>query len=393
MGETGEVAKTLSMFVCIASVFSWETGQQHLCQAGSDRLREEAFPLACQGKKSIEFLLAAETKNVYVYMSMQCEQSATEKQDSGETRLLRLAMLGMIPGNGHPYSWSAIINGFDQEALESCPYPAIIDYLSRQEAVGITGARVTHVWTDDPADAPRVAALAAIPNVAAAPGDVLGEVDAVVIAVDDGDDHVERARPFVEAGLPVLIDKPLATNGADLRTFAAWHRAGAQILSSSGLRYASELSELEGFSWEWISAVTCNTWKRYGIHILEPVYCVAGPGFESVRSTLAGSNQIVELRHASGRLATLVVLPDAKAAFGKFQACGPSGQKIFAFADTYGAFRRQMLAFIDFAATGRRPFPFEETLELMVILLAAAASAAAGGNEIDLAGFRQSLDL
>ena len=38
---------------------------------------------------------------------------------------LRLAMLGMIPGNGHPYSWSAIVNGFDPAAMAACPYPVI----------------------------------------------------------------------------------------------------------------------------------------------------------------------------------------------------------------------------------------------------------------------------
>lgn len=29
------------------------------------------------------------------------------------TRLLRLAVLGVIEGNAHPYSWSAITNGYD----------------------------------------------------------------------------------------------------------------------------------------------------------------------------------------------------------------------------------------------------------------------------------------
>ena len=40
---------------------------------------------------------------------------------------LRLAMLGMIEGNGHPYSWSAIVNGFDPAAMAAGPYPAILD--------------------------------------------------------------------------------------------------------------------------------------------------------------------------------------------------------------------------------------------------------------------------
>ena len=64
---------------------------------------------------------------------------------------IRLAMLGMIEGNGHPYSWSAIINGqYDAEIMRDCGYPVIPEYLGAQapEALGIPGAKVTHVWCD-----------------------------------------------------------------------------------------------------------------------------------------------------------------------------------------------------------------------------------------------------
>src|SRR5438105_270597 len=125
---------------------------------------------------------------------------------------LRIAMLGMIPGNGHPYSWSAIVNGFDETAMSNCPYPGIRDYMGAQPpgSVGIPEAKVTHVWTDDPREASSVAIAAQIQHVIKRPEDAIGQVDAVMIATDDGADHVRRARPFVEAGLPVFIDKPLA---------------------------------------------------------------------------------------------------------------------------------------------------------------------------------------
>ena len=39
---------------------------------------------------------------------------------------IRLAMVAMVEGNGHPYSWSAIINGrYDAEAMASRGYPVI----------------------------------------------------------------------------------------------------------------------------------------------------------------------------------------------------------------------------------------------------------------------------
>ena len=71
-------------------------------------------------------------------------------------RELKLAMLGMIEGNGHPYSWSGIINGYNPAEMAKCPYAGIPIYMGRQplDSVRIPGARVTHIWCDDPADAP-----------------------------------------------------------------------------------------------------------------------------------------------------------------------------------------------------------------------------------------------
>ena len=125
---------------------------------------------------------------------------------------------------------SSIVNGFDREKLAVCPYPVIPQYMNARPigSVGIAGARVTHLWTDRADEAPPVAAAALIPNVVARPQDVIGHVDAVLIATDDGFDHVERARPFVDAGLPVFIDKPLALTISDLRTFVGWRARGAR---------------------------------------------------------------------------------------------------------------------------------------------------------------------
>ena len=72
---------------------------------------------------------------------------------------IRLAMLGMVEGNGHPYSWSAIINGrYDAEVMAECGYPVIPQYLGAQpkENLGIPGAQVTHVWCDNSEDSIKV---------------------------------------------------------------------------------------------------------------------------------------------------------------------------------------------------------------------------------------------
>ena len=39
-------------------------------------------------------------------------------------------MIGYNEGNGHPYSYSAIFNGYNRkELLKKCPYPIIKKYL------------------------------------------------------------------------------------------------------------------------------------------------------------------------------------------------------------------------------------------------------------------------
>jgi predicted dehydrogenase len=304
---------------------------------------------------------------------------------------LRLAVLGMIPGNGHPYSWSAIINGYDPAKMAACPYPVIATYLGAQPAgtVRIPEVRVTHIWTDQAEEARLVAGASLIPHVVAQPEDVIGQVDAVLIATDDGTDHARRARPFVEAGLPVFIDKPLAITLDEMKTFIAWERAGAPLLSSSGLRYAPELAKLTTDlpalgDLRWLSLTTVKTWERYGIHVLEPAFVLLGSGFESVRLESQPGLEIAHLIHRSGVQVNLPIIYDGGGSFGAVQACGTKGLAQFRFADTYTAFRGQLLAFIDYVRTRRHPYPFAHTVEMMAVLIAGLRSRERGGQRVEI---------
>jgi hypothetical protein len=304
-------------------------------------------------------------------------------------REIRLAMLGMVDGNGHPYSWSAIFNGYDREAMRDCPYATIPNYLGQQpsSAFGIPGARVTHIWTDDPTDAEKVAKASLIPHVVERPEAVIGEVDAVIIATDKGHEHVERCRPFVEAGLPVFVDKPLVDNAADLAQFNAWIDAGAPLLTSSCMRYCKEyapfrLSTANLGTLRYVTMSMAKSWERYGIHALEGIYAITGPGYLSVRNTGTLERNIVHLRHRDGLDVVLAVTADMFGGFGALQLVGTAGCAQAVCADTFFMFKAQLVAFIDYLRTGVRPFPHAETDELMRIIIAGIQSREAGGAEI-----------
>jgi predicted dehydrogenase len=305
---------------------------------------------------------------------------------------IRLAMLGMVDGNGHPYSWSAIINGrFDAHVMAQCGYPVIPQYLAaNRDALGIDGAQVTHVWCDDPADAQRVAEAAHIPHVAQNATDVIGQVDAVVIATDKGHEHVERARPFIEAGLPVFIDKPLTDNEADLKQFIAWHDAGKPLMSTSCMRYAPEFAGLRAR----IHAVgeprliihaMLKSWDRYGIHALEGVYPFLAPGgWTSVSHSGDDKQCVVHVRHDSGVEVVLPVIEDMVGGYAHLSVYGTKGMLHARAADTFTAFKAQLVAFVDYLRSGALPFDFAQTVELMTIIIAGIRSREQGGGTVAL---------
>lgn len=306
---------------------------------------------------------------------------------------IRLAVFGMTPGNGHPYSWSAIINGtYDEAAIIAGGYPQIVAYLNAQprSALGLPGVRVTHVWCENPADAKRVAQAAAIPNIVDRPQAVIGAVDAVLIATDIGEQHLQQARPFLEAGVPLFIDKPLTDRADHLEQFIAWHKAGKPFLSTSCFRYATEfraaradlaaLGELR-----LITMTMAKTWERYGIHALEGVYLFLPPGgWESVVNTGTPEANIVHLRHRTGANAVVAVIQDLTGAFGHLALYGTRGVRHAAFQDTFTAFKTQLAAFVQYLRTGESPVPFEETVELMRLLIAGRRSREEGGGRIQL---------
>ncbi|MCF3650471.1 Gfo/Idh/MocA family oxidoreductase [Synoicihabitans lomoniglobus] len=307
---------------------------------------------------------------------------------------IRLAILGCSPGNGHPYSWSAIFNGYDRDLMTAeCPYPGIPAYLNQEPSATLTipGARVTHICCTGAGDfsAEHVARCAHIPHVVEKPTDVIGHVDAVIIATDIGGDHVERARPFVEAGLPVFVDKPLADNLPDLQTFHNWVEAGHAIMSSSCMRYAREFlpyrqSTQTLGALRFVSITTAKRWETYGIHALEGIYPIVGPGFETVRNTGTPERNIVHLTHRDRIDIVAVATADLYGAFGCLQLGGTTGHAEAAFGDTLHAFKAQLAAFIDFLRTGERPFPFAETVELIKLVIAGKLSRDEGGREVRL---------
>lgn len=306
---------------------------------------------------------------------------------------IRIGIAGKVDDDDHPYSWSAIFNGYDAGAMREFAHPVISRYLAAQsqDDFGVEGAHVTHIWCDDRGDAEKISVASKIPNIVEHAVDLIGKVDAVLIPTDIGDQHVERAGPFVEAGIPLFIDKPLCDNAADLAIFRAWIAQGRPIVSCSAMRYAVEFEQLrtrlaELGELRLVTIAMAKSWRRYGIHALEAIYPFFEPGgWTSVVNTGRNDIHIVHLRHRSGVDALVTLKPDLFGGFGVLHLYGTTGHLTAQFTDSFSAFKRQLVGFVNYLRNGKPPFPFAETDEMTRLLIAAThsrASAACAPVEI-----------
>lgn len=115
--------------------------------------------------------------------------------------------------------------------------------------------------------------------------------------------HLELAAPFIDAGVPVFLDKPVVGSLEECQKLEALVKGGAQILGGSALRFAGEVVELRTLlkeKNEQPRAVvgTCGVDRfNYGIHIVEALHSLMGPGAESVSylgSSAVGSSEVEE---------------------------------------------------------------------------------------------------
>jgi hypothetical protein len=267
---------------------------------------------------------------------------------------LRLGIIGLSEGNGHPYSWSAIFNGYEPEAMETCGFASIPRYLEREKwpDAAIPDARVTHVWTQDRALSKHIAEASRIPHVVERFTDMIGEIDGLLLARDDAECHYQFAVPYLDAGIPVYVDKPLALSVSEAQRLFARERFAGQLFTCSALRYARELSlsaqaRMEIGHIRYIHAMAPKDWDRYAVHVVEPMLALIDGGGEMLHTQVWREDGItaLSLAWASGIQATVTTL-GARACPFALRVCGRDAWRELVFSDSFSAFKSALQDFV-----------------------------------------------
>lgn len=291
----------------------------------------------------------------------------------------KVGIIGMSPENGHPYSFSAIVNGYDESQFVKAGWPGIHTYLNQRSNAdfGFEGFRVTHAWTQDTSVTRTLCDACLIDTPCVELNEMLDGVDAVIIARDDWQSHFDIAMPFLKAGKSVYIDKPLTLDEKQLADFVPYLRNG-QLMSCAGLRFAVEMDEMRNDGYQtllgtpkMIVGTVLNDVEKYGIHIIEAV--------ASLGSKYAEWHSISRLEHASQsfmiELGTGVpFILNCLGKVGKTFHCSLFGEcqhQHFDLHDNFSAFRVTLREFFNMVETRTPPIDPEETIRLMKLIMTA----------------------
>jgi virulence factor len=227
------------------------------------------------------------------------------------------------------------------------------------------------------------------------PVDMIGKVDGMLIESQQGGVHWERAQPFLEAGLPCFIDKPFTCSVTEAKKLAALAEAKkVPIFSSSSLRYAPELVRfmedskhgkvLGAIAYGPASLHDLNPGLyHYGIHAVEVLYTLMGPGCRRVTCTHERDTDVVTGQWKDGRLATVRGIRSGKNAYGCL-AFTEQGVQAVPIGIAY-IYRELLKKIVEMFETKRSPVDIAVTVEIIAFIEAALQSGQNHGTGESLA--------
>lgn len=258
-------------------------------------------------------------------------------------------------------------------------------------------ARAVAIWGQERPRTEEVASKARIPVIVDDPVDMLGQVDAVFVEDRHGDLHAGHALPFLEAGLPVFVDKPLAVSLEDCsRMIAAANASGAFLTSFSSLRTDESTNDLAARLPD-LGQIRAGQFAGpcdfdsiyaglffYATHSVEMALRLMGEDVVSVRADKSGKQAVATLTYGSGAMAAISYIGDAEYHFHAtlFGTKGMVSGEIRANNDGY---RTSLGVILDGMESGKRPFTDEQMVRPIAIVHAIAQSLDRDGAAIEIA--------
>jgi len=217
------------------------------------------------------------------------------------------------------------------------------------------------------------------------PEEMIGKVDGMLIESQEGAVHWNRARPFMEAGLPCFIDKPFTCGVDDAKKLADLaDTKKLPIMSASALRYAPELAKFmaDPNHGKIVGALayspgTLNERNpglyHYSIHAVEILYTIMGRGCERVSCTHERDVDVVTGQWQDGRVGTVRGIRSGHSEYGCV-IFSEQAVHVLPIGTRY-IYRELLKQVVRMFQTKKAPLDICETIEIAAFIEAALKSA------------------
>jgi virulence factor len=211
------------------------------------------------------------------------------------------------------------------------------------------------------------------------PREMIGKIDGVLIESVVGKVHLERVKPFLEAGIPAFIDKPFACSIQDAEAMIRLaEKNKTPIFSCSALRFAVEVVNLRNQLAEVGNPVAVHVfgvqgaetlnpgWYNYAIHSVEMLFALmGGAGHRDLHHVATGFGEQLTTTWKPNSVASIAMTTNTKNdyPFG-FTYIGEK-KTITTRLQLDLIYRELVKQIVKFFQTGKAPVPIEETLEIL----------------------------
>ena len=222
--------------------------------------------------------------------------------------------------------------------------------------------------------------------------DLITKVDAVLLETNDGRLHLEQVLPVLKARKPVFVDKPAAASLADvIAIFEAAKHFETPLFSSSSLRFSKPAQSARNGSLVG-EVLGCDTFSPaklepthpdlywYGIHGVEQLFTVLGPGCEVVTRTGTKSTDVVVGTWSDGRVGSFRGTRTGPHHYGG-TIFGTKGQASTGGYEGYEGLLKEIEIFF---ATGDSPVEANETIEIYAFMSASDESHKNHGTPVSI---------
>ena len=193
----------------------------------------------------------------------------------------------------------------------------------------VSGARVTHVWGETAAHARKAAGSGQIPTIVSEPEQMIGKIDGVVVDHRHAAEHLPAAKPFLEDGIPLFVDKPFCYRTSEGRRFLSRARKlGVPVCSFSVLPKQSAFENLQkrvrvlGQLETVVTTGACDIKSKwggiffYGIHQVDMQLRLLGYDFYRGQvSKGKGQNHTASIFYRNGAVGTMNLIGASRAGF------------------------------------------------------------------------------